>query len=51
VVPEALHGVSHRDEGHHQQPAAQRVQKATHCFSLRDAPVEGEEVIVLFSAG
>lgn len=33
VISETLHGVSHRDDGHHQQPAPQDVQKATHVFS------------------
>lgn len=30
VVPEALHRVSHRDDGHHHQPAPQHVQEAAH---------------------
>ncbi len=30
VVSEALHCVSHRDHWHHEQPAPQHIQKATH---------------------
>lgn len=30
VVSEALHSVSHRDHRHHEQPAPQHIQKATH---------------------
>lgn len=30
VISETLHGVSHRDDGHHHQPAPQDVQKAAH---------------------
>lgn len=44
VISEALHGVSHRDDGHHDQPAPQDVQKAAHvCLRLLVPPV-GQQV-------
>lgn len=32
VISETLNGVSHRDDGHHHQPAPQDVQEAAHFF-------------------
>lgn len=34
VISEALHGVAHGDDRHHDQPAPQDVQEATHDFFL-----------------
>lgn len=44
VISEALHGVSHRDDGHHDQPAPQDVQKAAHVYLRSFVPPVGQQV-------
>lgn len=44
VISEALNGVSHRDDGHHHQPAPQDVQEAAH-FLLSVKVLSGSEKI------
>lgn len=46
VISEALHGVAHGDDGHHDQPAPQDVQEATHDFFF--FPTPQNEYISLF---
>lgn len=45
VISETLHGVSHRDDGHHHQPAPQDVQKATHpdCLCVCETHLSGRK--------
>lgn len=42
VISEALHGVSHRNDGHHDQPAPQDVQKAAHVYLRLSVPPVGQ---------
>lgn len=42
VISETLHRVSHRDDGHHHQPAPQDVQETTHLCRLRPTCQAGE---------